>query len=74
MAAAGGSVEELRTSVPEVVALAMAVAAIVLFWCAVIHRASILAVEHAAMLPAMIAVMLLRRGEYSRPVRSHARM
>lgn len=49
-----------------------AVAAIVLFWCAVIHSESILALEHAAMLPAMIAVMLLHRGEYSRPVHGRA--
>ena len=45
-----------------------AIAAIVLFWCAVIHSESILALEHAAMLPAMVAVMLLHRSEYSRPV------
>jgi hypothetical protein len=51
---------------------APAITAIVLFWCAVIHSESILALEHAAMLPAMIAVMLLHRSEYSRPVHSHA--
>jgi hypothetical protein len=50
-----------------------AVVAIVLFWCAVIHGRAIGGVEMAAMLPAMIAVMLLRRTEYSQPVRSHAR-
>jgi hypothetical protein len=49
-----------------------AVVAIVLFWCAVIHGKAIGGVEMAAMLPAMIAVMLLRRREYSQPVRSHA--
>jgi hypothetical protein len=49
-----------------------AIAAIVLFWCALIHSEAILALEHAAMLPAMIAVMLLHRSEYSRPVHSHA--
>jgi cytochrome bd-type quinol oxidase subunit 2 len=49
-----------------------AIAAIVLFWCSLIHSESILALEHAAMLPAMIAVMLLHRSEYSRPVHSHA--
>ena len=47
-----------------------AVLAIVLFWCAVIHGESIARVEMAAMLPAMIAVMLLRRSEYSQPVHS----
>jgi hypothetical protein len=47
-------------------------AAIALFWCSVIHARSIGAVEMNAMLPAMIAVMLLRRKEYSQPVRSHA--
>jgi hypothetical protein len=48
-----------------------AVGAIVLFWCAVIPSGSIFAVEHAAMLPAMIAVMLLHRDEYSRPAHVH---
>jgi hypothetical protein len=51
---------------------APAVAAIVLFWCSVIHGTSIGPVTMAAMLPAMIAVMLLRRGEYSQPVYTHA--
>ena len=50
-----------------------AVVAIVLFWCSVIHSGAIGAVEMNAMLPAMIAVMLLRRSEYSQPVHSHAR-
>jgi flagellar biosynthetic protein FliP len=50
-----------------------AIAAIVLFWCAVIHSGSILAVEHLPMLPAMIGVMLLRRTEYSQPVHAHVR-
>ena len=102
VAAAGASVDDLRDTVPEVVALVMAfnmtagmtvwmrhrghpwarvaemagamfvpaLVAIVLFWCAVIHSESIFSVEHAAMLPAMIAVMLLHRDEYSRPVHS----
>ncbi|MGZ6678639.1 MAG: hypothetical protein ACXVFK_00265 [Solirubrobacteraceae bacterium] len=48
-----------------------AVAAIVLFWCAVIHSGSIFGLEHAAMLPAMIAAMLLHRSEYSQPVHAH---
>ena len=48
-----------------------ATVAIVLFWCAVIHSESILALEHAAMIPAMVAVMLLHRSEYSRPVHLH---
>ena len=104
VAAAGGNVDDLRETVPEVVALVMAfnmtagmavwmrhrghswarvaemggamfipaIGAIVLFWCALIHSDSILAIEHTAMLPAMLAVMLLRRGEYSRPVHSRA--
>jgi hypothetical protein len=51
-----------------------AVLAVVLFWCGVIHGASIPRVEMAAMLPAMIAVMLFRRSEYSQPVHAaHAR-
>lgn len=45
-----------------------ALAALVLFWCAVVHRDSILALEHAAMLPAMVAVMLWHRTEYAQPV------
>jgi hypothetical protein len=49
-----------------------AVAAIVLFWCTVIHGGSITTVAKTAMLPAMIAVMLLRRTEYSQPVHKHA--
>jgi hypothetical protein len=49
-----------------------AVLAIVLFWCAVIHGDSVGRVEMMAMLPAMIAVMLLRRTEYSQPVHAHA--
>ena len=49
-----------------------AVLAIVLFWCAVIDGDSVARVEMAAMLPAMIAVMLLRRTEYSQRVRSRA--
>jgi hypothetical protein len=100
VAAAGASVDNLRYTVPEVVALLMAfnmtvgmtvwmrhrghswarvaemggamfvpaIAAIVLFWCTLIQSESILALEHAAMLPAMLAVMLLHRSEYSRPV------
>jgi hypothetical protein len=50
-----------------------AVLAIVLFWCAVIHGDSVGRVEMAAMLPAMIVVMLMRRTEYSQPVHGHAR-
>jgi hypothetical protein len=49
-----------------------AVAAIVLFWCAVIHGTAIGGVTMAGMVPAMIAVMLLRLSEYSQPVRSNA--
>jgi hypothetical protein len=52
--------------------LVSAVVAIALFWCAVIHGDSVGRVEMAAMLPAMIAVMLLRRTEYSQPVHAHA--
>jgi hypothetical protein len=50
-----------------------AAAAIVLFWCSVIHSHSIGGVEMSAMVPAMIAVMLLRRVEYSQPVHVHPR-
>lgn len=49
-----------------------AAGAIVLFWCAVIHGRAIGGLSMAGMVPAMIAVMLLRRTEYSQPVRSHA--
>jgi hypothetical protein len=52
---------------------APAVLAIVLFWCSVIHGTAIGPMTMAAMLPAMIAVMLLRRTEYSQPVHSHPR-
>jgi hypothetical protein len=48
-----------------------ALAAIALFWGAVIESGAILALEHVAMIPAMIAVMLVRRCEYSRPVHQH---
>jgi hypothetical protein len=44
-----------------------AIGAIVLSWGAVIQSGSIVAVEHLAMIPAMIAVMLLHHDEYSRP-------
>ena len=50
-----------------------AIAALVLFWCAVIHTRAVGGVEMAAMVPAMLAVMLFRRSEYSQPVRSHSR-
>jgi hypothetical protein len=52
---------------------APAMAAIVLFWCAVIHGGSVATVEMTAMLPTMLAVMLLRLTEYSQPVHAHAR-
>jgi flagellar biosynthetic protein FliP len=48
-----------------------ALAALVLFWCSVIHTRAVGGVEMAAMIPAMLAVMLFRRSEYSQPVRSH---
>jgi hypothetical protein len=50
-----------------------AMSAIVLFWCAVIHGHAIGPITMGGMVPAMIAVMLLRRTEYSQPVRSHPR-
>ena len=49
-----------------------AVVAIVLFWCSVLHGQAIGGATMAGMVPAMIAVMLLRRIEYSQPVRSKA--
>jgi uncharacterized membrane protein YfbV (UPF0208 family) len=49
-----------------------AVAAIALFWGGVIQSGAILALEHVAMIPAMVAVMLVHRGEYSQPVHQHA--
>ena len=48
-----------------------AIAALVLFWCSVIHTRAVGAVEMTAMLPAMLAVMLYRRTEYSQPVHTH---
>lgn len=53
--------------------LVPAVVAIVLSWCGVIHGDSVAGVEMTAMVPAMIAVMLLRRIEYSQPVHAHTR-
>jgi hypothetical protein len=50
-----------------------AIAAVVLFWCSVIHSEAVGGVEMAAMVPAMLAVMLFRRTEYSQPVHSYAR-
>ena len=47
--------------------LAVGVAAIVLLWSSVIASTSICGVECALMLPAMVAAMLVHRGEYSRP-------
>lgn len=45
-------------------------AAIALLWSgAVGDTGSLLAIQHIAMLPSMLAVMLLRRTEYSRPAR-----
>jgi hypothetical protein len=52
--------------------LVPALAAIALLSGGVIQSGGILVVEHAAMIPAMIAVMLVHRGEYSRPVHPHA--
>ena len=49
-----------------------AIAALVLFWCSAIHTSAVGGVTMGAMLPAMLAVMLLRRAEYSQPVHSHA--
>ncbi len=50
-----------------------AIAGLILFWCSVIHTRSVGGVEMGAMVPAMIAVMLFRRLEYSQPVYSNAR-
>ncbi len=50
-----------------------AIAALILFWCSVIHSNSVGGVEMGVMLPAMIAVMLVRRTEYSQPIHTHAR-
>jgi hypothetical protein len=49
---------------------APAIVALVLFWCSAIHTNSVGGVEMAAMIPAMLAVMLFRRIEYSQPVHS----
>ena len=45
-----------------------ALGVIVLFWGGVIQSGAILALEHVAMIPAMVAVMLVHRDEYSQPV------
>jgi hypothetical protein len=45
-----------------------AIVAIVLLWGGVIQSGSLLGVEHAPMIPAMVAVMLIRRTEYSQPI------
>jgi hypothetical protein len=50
-----------------------AIVALILFWCSVIHTGSVGGVEMGAMVPAMLAVMMFRRTEYSQPVCSHAR-
>jgi flagellar biosynthetic protein FliP len=50
-----------------------AIAGLILFWCSVIHTRSVGGVEMGAMVPAMLAVMLFRRAEYSQPVYPHAR-
>lgn len=50
-----------------------ATVALLLFWCSVVHTRSVGAVEMLAMLPAMLAAMLYRRAEYSRPVSDPAR-
>jgi hypothetical protein len=47
--------------------LAVGVAAVVLLWSSVIASTAICGVECALMLPTMVAVMLVHRGEYSRP-------
>lgn len=49
--------------------LAVGIAACVLLWASVIESTAICGVECALMVPAMIAVMLLHPGEYSRPAR-----
>jgi hypothetical protein len=49
-----------------------ALAAIALFWARVIESGWILVLEHVAMVTAMVAVMLVHRGEYSRPIHRQA--
>jgi hypothetical protein len=49
---------------------APSVAAIVLLWAALVEDTdALLTIQHVAMLAAMLAVMLLRRDEYTGPVR-----
>jgi hypothetical protein len=46
-----------------------AIAAIVLYWAGTIDDTdTLMAIEHVAMFPAMLAVMLLRRSEYARAI------
>ena len=51
-----------------------AIVALILLWFSVIPTRAVGGVEMMAMVPAMLAVMLFRRTEYSQPVRAHARL
>jgi hypothetical protein len=52
--------------------LAVGLVAVVCLWASVIESTAICGLECALMVPAMIGVMLLRRGEYARPVHTHS--
>ena len=47
--------------------VAPAIAAIVLFWTGAVEAGAVCPIECIAMVPAMLAAMLVRRDEYSRP-------
>jgi uncharacterized RDD family membrane protein YckC len=52
--------------------LAVGLIAVACLWASVIESTAICGLECALMVPAMIGVMLLRRGEYARPVHTHS--
>jgi hypothetical protein len=52
--------------------LAVGLVAVVCLWASVIESTAICGLECALMVPAMIGVMSLRRGEYARPVDAHS--
>jgi hypothetical protein len=52
--------------------LAVGLVAVVCLWASVIGSTAICGLECALMVPAMIGVMSLRRGEHARPVHAHS--
>jgi hypothetical protein len=57
---------EIRRSVEMAASMVVpSIAALALFWLSVIESDGVLLVQHAVMIPAMLAVMLWKRGAYS---------